>query len=234
MWSILYPFSARIEVALSEVVTLRTTLERATEIVSNYFQNQIMTTHHPKIVHFPFELAKAVQSFGVLFSSENDPKVAFYRLLKLLYISDREFLKETGRPIVGGKDIAMKKGPLNSQIYDLIKGEHPDSNLFLRHFTRDGKRLLVMLTDPGRDDLSRREVRKLVEVSDRFRDLDDDEIGDLTHKFPEYLQNYVTDTSKPISLQSKLEALEMTENKESIEADIEAIVAWNQLIGSVS
>lgn len=193
-----------------------------------------MTTHRPKISNFPFELAKAIQSFGVLFSSENDPKVPFYRLLKLLYISDREFLEATGRPIVGGRDVAMKKGPLNSEIYDLIKGEHPDSNLFLRHFKKDGKRLLVMLTDPGRDDLSRIEVRKLIEVSERYRDLDDDEIGDLTHEFPEYIKNYVQDTSRPISLQSKLDALEMNQKKESIETDIEAIVAWKQLIGSVN
>lgn len=193
-----------------------------------------MTTHRPKAANFPFELAKAVQSLGVLFSSENDPKVAYYRLLKLLYIADREFLKDTGRPIVGGSDVAMNKGPLNSQTYDLIKGEHPDFILFLRHFTKDGRRLLVMQEDPGRDDLSRREVRKLTEVSERYRDLDDDEIGDLPHEFLEYSQNYEANTSRPISLQSKLEALNMTKSKEAIASDIEAIIAWKQLIGSVS
>ena len=194
---------------------------------------QIMTAHRPKIANFPFELAKAMQSFGVLFSTENDPKVAYYRILKLLYISDREFLKETGRPIVGGTDVAMKKGPLNSQAYDLIKGVHPDSDMFLRYFTKDGTRLLVMLKDPGREDLSRREVRKLIEVSERYRDLDDDEIGDLTHEFSEYAQSYVLNSSRPISLQSKLEALDITQNEESIKSDIEAIVAWKQLLGSV-
>jgi len=192
-----------------------------------------MTAHRPKIANFPFELAKAMQSFGVLFSTENDPKVAYYRILKLLYISDREFLKETGRPIVGGTDVAMKKGPLNSQAYDLIKGVHPDSDMFLRYFTKDGTRLLVMLKDPGREDLSRREVRKLIEVSERYRDLDDDEIGDLTHEFSEYAQSYVLNSSRPISLQSKLEALDITQNEESIKSDIEAIVAWKQLLGSV-
>ncbi len=191
-----------------------------------------MSTHRPQITNFPFELAKAVQSFGVLFSSENDPKVAYYRLLKLLYIADREYLKETGRPIVGGTDVAMRRGPLNSQAYDLIKGEHQDSSFFLRHFCKDGKRLLVMLVDPGRDDLSRREVRKLMEVSEKYRDLDDDELGELTHEFPEYTENYVENSSRPISLQSKLQALEMTKSKDSIETDIEAIVAWKQLIGS--
>jgi uncharacterized phage-associated protein len=191
-----------------------------------------MSTHRPPITNFPFELAKAVQSFGVLFSSENDPKVAYYRLLKLLYIADREFLKETGRPIVGGTDVAMKRGPLNSQAYDLIKGEHQDSSFFLRYFSRDGKRLLVMLADPGREDLSRREIRKLMEVSQKYRDLDDDEIGDLTHEFPEYTENYIPDSSRAISLQSKLQALGMSQSKESIQTDIEAIVAWKQLIGS--
>ena len=81
-----------------------------------------------------------------------------------------------------------------------------------------------MLTDPGCDDLSRREIRKLVEVSDRYRDFEDEEIGDLTHEFQEYLQNYVVDSSRTISLQSKLEALEITGSQESIETDIEAIV----------
>ncbi|MDZ4852860.1 MAG: Panacea domain-containing protein [Pirellulaceae bacterium] len=180
---------------------------------------------------FPFEMLKAVQALGILHSEEHDTKVAYYRLLKLLYIADREYLKETGRPIVGGRDVAMKKGPLSSPVYDLIKGEHQDSSQFA-HYFRKQSRLLEMVKDPGRDELSKREIRKLIEVSTRFLDCDDDELGEITHGFEEYRNHYIENTSTPIPLESKIEALGISEHRESILRDFESIKAWKQLVGS--
>src|SRR5438445_7794460 len=83
---------------------------------------------------FPFDVNKATQAIGVLHSTERAADVSYYRLLKLLYIADRESLKETGRPIVGGNSVAMDKGPLNSPVYKLIRCEHPDSSHWQQFF----------------------------------------------------------------------------------------------------
>jgi len=181
---------------------------------------------------FPFDLAKAIQALGILHDEENDAKVSIYRLLKLLYISDREYLKATGRPIVGGRDVAMNRGPISRNAYELVKGEHPDANQFLRFFRRDG-RLLEKLSDPGRDELSKREIRMLVDISYKHKPLDDDEIGEISHSYAEYEKHFVKDTSTTITLDSKLEALEIVGKRESILKDIQETTALKQILESV-
>ena len=181
---------------------------------------------------FPFDLLKGIQALGVLHSEENDAKVSYYRLLKLLYIADREYLRETGRPIVGGRDVAMDRGPLSSNAYNLIKGEHPDASQFSKVFRREG-RLLEKVTEPGRDELSKREIRKLTEVSIRHRLLESDEIGEITHDYAEYAKHYVPKTSKSITLESKLEALGIADKRDCILKDIEETKALKHVLESV-
>lgn len=180
---------------------------------------------------FPFEFRKAMQAIGVLHAAECAAQVAYYRLLKLLYIAEREFLKETGRPIVGGANVAMEAGPLSSPIYDLIKGEHPDSPEWEKCFSRTGKRYLTMLANPGTDELSKREIKKLHEVAERLGDRDDEELRMIVHGFPEQERHFKVGTSTPIPLESVLEALGMETAKESILADAERVVATRQLFG---
>jgi uncharacterized phage-associated protein len=182
-------------------------------------------------LEFPFDLEKAIQAIGVLHSVENDDKVPYYRLLKLLYISDREYLKETGRPIVGGREVAVNRGPLSSPVYDLIKGEHSQANRFAEFFSKQN-RLLVMHHQPSRDELSKREIRKLTEISEKYREAEDDDIGQLTHDFPEYAENFVRDTSTAIPLSAKLRALGMADMQKAIEADIESMLAWKRSAAS--
>jgi hypothetical protein len=53
-------------------------------------------------VHFPLNVEKAIQAVGVLFRNDRVRRMNYMRVLKLLYIADREALGETGRPIIGG------------------------------------------------------------------------------------------------------------------------------------
>ncbi len=92
-------------------------------------------------MNFRFDLHKTLQASGVLLSLDAN-RMAYVRLLKLLYIADREWLAEAGRTITGDEAVAMKNGPVLSQVYDLIKGVapraddwgdlHPESGLFGR------------------------------------------------------------------------------------------------------
>ena len=51
---------------------------------------------------FRFDYDKALQAAGVLLSLDGD-RMERIRLLKLLYIADRELLAETGRTITGDR-----------------------------------------------------------------------------------------------------------------------------------
>jgi len=58
----------------------------------------------------------------VLLKFEESREMDRVRLLKLLYIADRESIAQTGEPILGTKLVAMKWGPLHSKVLDLING----------------------------------------------------------------------------------------------------------------
>ena len=58
------------------------------------------------------------------------------RVLKLLYLADRITLAETGRPITGGPVFVMKRGPVLTEVYDLIQGQHTEMPLWDKFFQR--------------------------------------------------------------------------------------------------
>ena len=63
----------------------------------------------------------------------------------------------------------------------------------------DRMRLLKLLMgDPARGELSKREMDKLKEVSERYRQISTPGLSAHTHEFPEWIKNFVPDTSRPI------------------------------------
>jgi hypothetical protein len=48
-----------------------------------------------------------------------------------------------------------------------------------------------LVKEPARSKLSKEEVEKLHEIVDRYRGTPDDELSELTHRFPEWKQHYV-------------------------------------------
>lgn len=106
---------------------------------------------------FHFQYAKAAQAVATLLRSEPHRRMNYYRLLKLLYMADRASLQESGRPIIGGRLVAMERGPLHSACYDLIKGADSEAGWWAKYFRTD-RWELEMIDDPGNDDLSKREI----------------------------------------------------------------------------
>ena len=137
---------------------------------------------------FRFNFEKSLQATGVLLRLE-DGWMPYMRLLKLLYIADREMLAETASSITGDRGCAMKRGPVLSHVYDLIKGCGPRFDDWERHIRTRHYRV-NLVDDPGRGKLSKGEVEKLAEVSERFRDRDQWDLSELSHEFPEWKANW--------------------------------------------
>ena len=56
---------------------------------------------------FQFNRAKAIQATAFLLKTRPSHKDSYMRLLKILYVADRESLQETGTTITGDKFISM-------------------------------------------------------------------------------------------------------------------------------
>jgi uncharacterized phage-associated protein len=155
-------------------------------------------------VQFRFDFDKTLQATGVLLEAD-DNRMETMRLLKLLYISDRELLAETGHPLTGDRVVAMKNGPVLSRVYDTIRGQTAQSDRWLEFVHRDGYKV-ILRQKPGREKLSKREIGKLTEVTERYRQLGNFELSDETHKFAEWQQHYHEGASTPIPWEDVLRA----------------------------
>jgi uncharacterized phage-associated protein len=165
-----------------------------------------------------FSPDKAVQAAAELLRTEPARQMSYLRLLKLLYLAERRSLKESGAPILGGKFVAMKNGPLHSEVYDLIKGDHPQQARWAEHIRKQGYHVQLE-QDPGVKQLSRFEIQILREVADHWKDQDDWELAESTHSFPEWRKNYVEGTSRVIPLEDAFSAVGFAP------ADVQAAIA---------
>src|SRR6266478_6252954 len=91
-----------------EGVTVRVYLRR----IFAYAWRRTMETY--------FSHKKSAQVAAILVSKEGG-SINYMKLLKLMYLADRQALLEAGKPITGDQPVCMKDGLLLSEIYNLIK-----------------------------------------------------------------------------------------------------------------
>ncbi len=181
----------------------------------------------------PFNTMKSIQAAAVLLN-RHAGRMTRLRLVKLLYIADRESIAETLRPVTGDDIVAMDHGPVPTRIYRLICRRDAESPLWDTYIEQQGDRDLVLIADPGQGKLSRYELGKLGEVADRYRDLKDYKIADITHDFPEWERNQPPEGSKQdISLTDILEASGLSGYRDRILAEEQAVTSFDDALASL-
>ncbi len=186
-------------------------------------------------MYFHFGIEKIIQAVAVLLQCTREHRMSYLRLLKLLYIADRESLRETGRPIIGTEPVAMDHGPVHSRVYDLVKKEQRrlqgcELDQWLRYINTE-QRDVVLLADPGSLSLSAYEIGKLQHVCRQYEGADRFEVSDATHEFPEWAKNHVQGSSRPIPLEDIIRAVGRGNDLDEILADAEEQDALDRLLG---
>lgn len=168
---------------------------------------------------FAFKFDKGIQAAAYLLRRESSREMNYMRLIKLLYIADRESIRQTGRPITGDRAVAMKQGPVLSELLDLIKGSHLRYPEWARFIQRDEYKVRL-IDEPGLANLSRFDIEMLERVAEEHRSHDEWEMVEFTHKFPEWQKNDPGNTlMKWIPFRDILEALGRPDDPE---IDVEA------------
>jgi Protein of unknown function (DUF4065) len=103
---------------------------------------------------FRFNIQKTIQAIAALLHFHESKEMSYLRMPELLYLADRESLKETGRPITGDRVVAMEHRPALSSVYDLIKGEHTGWPVWSGFLGKKWYRI-ERLQDPGNGALSK-------------------------------------------------------------------------------
>jgi hypothetical protein len=174
---------------------------------------------------------KAIQAAGVVLRTEGR-QASRLRLLKLLYIADRESIRRTGAPILGSTLVGMEHGPLHSEILDLIKGNHIGEPNWSRHFRNMGQQV-VMDEEPDTGKLSRFDIEIIREIAEARANQSDYEIAVETHGFQEWLSVYPRGekTSRPIPVELLIDAVGRGEDSTSILQDMTDASTYDRFFG---
>lgn len=170
-----------------------------------------------------FDILKVTQAAAYLLKRHNG-FITRIRLLKLLYIADRELLAETHRPLSGDRPVAMDHGPVLTHAYDLLKGEATGAEIWNRYIRQVAPYTHGLVEDPGVGKLSKAELAKLNAVVERFWWVDDWELSQYTHGFAEWQRNAPSKGGvNAIPVEHVLEAAGLSGDliKLSVEADAE-------------
>ena len=107
------------------------------------------------------------------------------KLIKLLYLADREALLRWGRPITTDCHVSMARGPVLSKTLNLItEGNKPGVfSQWFNHISAPSNYEISLVTDCDKDELSLAEEDLIQEIYGRLGHLDQWQLVDYTHDY---------------------------------------------------
>lgn len=152
-------------------------------------QSSSTQTENTDHIYFNFNHAKGTQALNY-FALHEGGKINEMKVLKLVFLADRYHLRKYGRLITNDNYLAMKHGPVPSTVKDIA-----ESNDYLDDTTKDyslrfikpvENRVLKSVNKLEESVLSESDLEALKFAWDNFGHLDQFQLRDLTHLYPEW------------------------------------------------
>ena len=137
---------------------------------------------------FIFDAEKAVNT--VLYIVQKLESPSFHTLFKIIYFADKYHLEEYGRLIFGDEYIAMKHGPVPSNVYDILKAISPYHQTYRHEYIAKefGDALLVKdnhfinaLKDCDLEVFSPSDTKCLDKAINEYGSMSFDELTEISH-----------------------------------------------------
>jgi len=160
-------------------------------------------------------------------------KMSYLKLIKLLYLGDREALHRWGFGITTDRYVSMDHGPVVSNIYNLILSEEPTKQFWSQYITPPLGEYEVALRngEVPENQLSRAEENLLTEIYGTYGTWSRWRLRDFTHTLPEW-QN-PKGTSIPIEIDEMLKAQGSTEEEiQEIRSELKSAEVADALLGN--
>ncbi len=134
-----------------------------------------------------FNEAKATQAAARLLTLRGGT-MSYVKLIKLLYLADREALIRWGRPITTDRYISLDNGPVVSRMYDLIRDEPPPNSfrIWPKFISNPEDYEVRLLGDPGSGELSSAERQLIDEIFAQHGHQNRWTVVDYTRSLPEW------------------------------------------------
>jgi len=114
-------------------------------------------------------------------------RMSYLKLMKLLYLADRESMRRHGEPISGDRYVSMDHGPVLSQTLNLINGGVEFEEGGWNHWIEDKADYEVSLrrktSRDALDELSEADMDVLDAIHAKFGKMDKWKLRDYTHRY---------------------------------------------------
>lgn len=155
------------------------------------------------------------------------------KLMKLLYLAEREALLKWRRPIIFDSCVSMDYGPVLSQTLNVLNGYSQSEGLWGKTISPPANYEVTLLNDPGANTLSDAEEQLITEIFERHGAESRWDICEMTHGLPEWQDPH--GSSIPIDYKDILRGAGMTPGEiESILDEIEGIAMIELHLGQQS
>lgn len=157
-------------------------------------------------------------------------RMAYLKLLKLLYLADRKALLDLGTPITFDRYVSMKNGPVLSQTYNLIVEEDDPSgpSYWRKYISAPVGWDVVLEAEAPRTELSRAQEQILEETFAQFGHMNRWDLVRFMHTLEEWRDPH--GSSVPIDIEEILKAGGMNEaDRAGVEEKLAAEEALAQL-----
>ncbi|MCW7488672.1 Panacea domain-containing protein [Leptospira meyeri] len=139
------------------------------------------------MIDYQFDENKVVETVAYLLQKESVDQKNYTKLLKVIYLCDREALKRWGKPITGDRLISMPNGTLLSRTYDLIKYHRLSGDgVWSKYISEKNGYEIGLLQDPGTEHLSLAELKLIDEVFNKHKNSTFSDMINITHSLPEW------------------------------------------------
>ncbi|HUS04657.1 MAG TPA: Panacea domain-containing protein [Bryobacteraceae bacterium] len=152
-----------------------------------------------------FNEVKATQLAALLLQLRGTGRMKYLKLLKLMYLVDREALARWGRPISTDRHVSMDKGPVLSRVYNLLMEEQCEPGFWSAHIAPATDHDVQLIAHPGTEELSRAEEELGAEIFGQHGHKNCWKLVDEVHDLPEWQDPH--GNMIPIALRDILKAV---------------------------
>lgn len=180
-----------------------------------------------------FREAKTTQAAARLLTLRGG-EMNYMKLIKLLYIVEREALLRWGRPVTADRCVSLRHGPVLSQTLNLInEGPTPHAeSVWVRHISQPADYAVRLLAPTDNDELSVAELALIEEVFARHGKMNRWDLVEHVHTFPEWQDP--DGSALPISYHDILKAGGKTEAEiAAVLEDIEELICAEAVFPAV-
>jgi uncharacterized phage-associated protein len=140
---------------------------------------------------------KATQVAAFFLKESDNYMRDFIKLVKLVYLADREALLELGYTLTKGTHYSLPKGPIVSEVYDWLKGRLI-GEFWNQHIRRSGKYGVKLERDPGIGLLAESHILILRRVQKEYGNMRTWKLVKNVEALPEYRKPTGKRKSRPI------------------------------------